>query len=119
MGVQPIVAASANGAERAEVAVGQPVEFAGKIEVPSGGGTVISARWDFDGSGDFAIEAQLKHEDDETIALPLRHAFRGSGTFFPALLVTSQREGNEQTPFARILNLGRVRVVVSPGQTKS
>jgi hypothetical protein len=41
------------------------------------------------------------------------HAFTKPGTYFPALRVASQREGNPSTPFARSLNLDRVRVVVN------
>jgi hypothetical protein len=40
------------------------------------------------------------------------HAFSEPGTYFPALRVASQREGDAGTPFARSLNLSRVRVVV-------
>ena len=40
------------------------------------------------------------------------HAFSKPGTYFPALRVASQREGDPNTPFARALNLSRVRVVV-------
>jgi len=32
--------------------------------------------------------------------------------YFPVLRATSQREGDFQTPYARVQNLGRVRVVV-------
>jgi hypothetical protein len=38
--------------------------------------------------------------------------FDGAGAYFPVLRVTSQREGDLKTPFARVQNLGRVRVVV-------
>ena len=40
------------------------------------------------------------------------YAFTNPGTYFPTLRVASQREGDPSTPFARSLNLGRVRVVV-------
>jgi hypothetical protein len=46
------------------------------------------------------------------VHLTATHAFTNPGTYFPALRVASQREGNPSTPFARSLNLGRVRVVV-------
>ena len=41
------------------------------------------------------------------------YAFSEPGTYFPALRVASQRQGSVDTPFARVLNLGRVRVVVT------
>ena len=40
------------------------------------------------------------------------HAFTDPGTYFPTLRVASQRERDTSTPFARSLNLSRVRVVV-------
>ena len=42
-----------------------------------------------------------------------RHAFAEPGTYFPALRATSQRQGDATTAFARVQNLGRVRVVVT------
>ena len=50
-GVQPVVTLTVNGGERADVAVGESVELVGDIEVPPGAGVVVSAEWDFDGSG--------------------------------------------------------------------
>lgn len=40
------------------------------------------------------------------------HTFTKPGTYFPVLRATSQRKGDQQTAFARVQNLGRVRVVV-------
>ena len=40
------------------------------------------------------------------------HTFSASGTYFPALRVTAHRLGQADNPHGRILNLGRVRVVV-------
>ena len=37
----------------------------------------------------------------------LSHAWREPGTWFPTLRVATQREGDAQTPYARIRNLGR------------
>ena len=48
----------------------------------------------------------------ETIHVTTTHAFSKPGTYFPALRVASQREGDPNTPFARSLNLSRFRVVV-------
>jgi hypothetical protein len=42
----------------------------------------------------------------------MTHHFERPGTYFPALLAVSQRQGDAKTPFARIQNLGRVSVVV-------
>jgi hypothetical protein len=47
------------------------------------------------------------------VRLTRNHVFTRPGTYFPALRVHSQRHGDAATPFARIPNLGRVRVVVT------
>jgi hypothetical protein len=44
-GIQPVVTVTANGAARAEVAVGKPVKFAAVIEVPPNTGEVVTAQW--------------------------------------------------------------------------
>jgi hypothetical protein len=115
-GIQPVVHLRANGGERADVSVGEPVTFTATIEVPPGPGTVVSARWDFEGSGAYPDRAELGDPTPDTIDLTATHVFSRPGTYFPALRVASQREGNADTPFARSLNLGRVRVVVTPRQ---
>jgi hypothetical protein len=40
------------------------------------------------------------------------HAFAKPGTYFATLRAISQRQGDAKTPYARIQNLARVRVVV-------
>jgi hypothetical protein len=40
------------------------------------------------------------------------YTFSKPGTYFATLRVVSQRQGDANTPFARIENLDRVRVVV-------
>ncbi|HEY6428311.1 MAG TPA: hypothetical protein VIX84_13890 [Acidimicrobiales bacterium] len=111
-GIQPVVHLEVNGGERAEVAKGEAVTFAARIEVPPAPGKVVSAKWDFEGLGTYADAAGLGDPTSETAHLTATHAFSEAGTYFPALRVASQREGNPNTPFARSLNLGRVRVVV-------
>jgi hypothetical protein len=114
-GIQPVVTLTANGGARAEVAVGETVEFAALVEVPPGAGTIVGAAFDFDGSGDFADVVPFDNEATSYTSrtVTASHEFAEPGTYFPALLVTSQRRGQMDDPFARIDNLGRVRVVVS------
>jgi hypothetical protein len=111
-GVQPTVEVSVNGKERADVAVGEAVSFSAVIEVPPGTGTVVGAEWDFEGSGQFALkEAEI---DGASTLLKVRAVrdFGEPGTYFPALRVITERQGNLKTPHALIENIGRVRVVV-------
>jgi len=111
-GVQPTIDLTANGARRAQVAVGELVEFAASIEVPLGAGTVVMAEWDFDGSGDFAVCETDLDGSASRLNVWASHAFTEPGTYFPAIRVGSQRQGNLAKPHGQVLNLGRVRVVV-------
>lgn len=110
-GMQPVVALTVNGKARADVAVGRPVRLVGTIAVPPGAGSVVAARWDFDGAGTFTTTSPVP-KGAKTVTVSITHRFDKPGTYFPALKGISQREGDMQTPYARIENLGRVRVVV-------
>jgi hypothetical protein len=111
-GTQPVVHLSADGRERAEVAVGTPVTFSAVVEVPPNTGKVVAAEWDFEGAGNYPIAAQLTDTNSSRVALKTTYSFSKPGTYFPELRATAQREGDPKTPYARIQNLGRVRVVV-------
>jgi hypothetical protein len=113
-GIQPVVTVKANGGARAEVAVGETVEFTAVIEVPPGVGTVVAAKWDFEGTGDYPVVEQFDDSNSSLsrVILTTTYAFSEPGTYFPALRATSQRQGDFKTRFTRIHNLGRVRVVV-------
>jgi hypothetical protein len=110
-GPQPVVDLQANGGQRAEVAAGEPVSFEGTIEVPPGAGKVVAADWDFEGTGDFP-EAEPIGTPARKLSVTRTHAYSRPGTYFPVLRAASQREGDTQTPYARIQNIARVRVVV-------
>ena len=110
-GIQPVITLSANGSARAEVRPGEAVRFTGTIAVPPQAGSVVAAQWDFDGSGKFADASPVGHAR-RTVTVSISHVFSQPGTYFPALRGVSQRQGDARTPYARIQNLGRVRVVV-------
>jgi hypothetical protein len=114
-GIQPVVALTANGRERADVAAGETVSFEARIDVPAGTGVVVAADWDFVGAGDFPVSTppEFLSPDGSSVTVSARHAFAEPGTYFPALRATSQRQGSATTRFARVQNLGRVRVVVT------
>lgn len=110
-GVQPVVALKAGGRDRIEVAKGQSVAFTGTIEVPPGTGALVAAEWDFDGAGKFPVTSPIPR-GAKRVTVTASHVFDRPGTYFPALRGYSQRAGNPDTPYGRIANLGRVRVVV-------
>ncbi len=111
LGIQPVVTIKADGSARAMVKVGQPVTLTGTIMVPPGAGTVVAAEWDFDGKGDFPATSPVA-AGARTATVTITHSFHKPGTYFPTLRGISQRDGDSKTPFARIQNLERVRVVV-------
>jgi hypothetical protein len=110
-GIQPVVALKVNGGARAEVRRGETVRFSALVETPPGTGKVVSAEWDFDGAGLYPRKTPVKPAARVTVETT--HVFDKPGTYFPVFRATSQRQGDSATPFARIPNLARVRVVVS------
>src|SRR5208337_1061059 len=95
-GIQPVVTLSANGGMRAEVAAGRPVEFSGLVEVPPNTGKVVGAEWDFEGTGDYPVAGQVNIADASggRATVKTTYSFSKAGTYFPALRIASQREGD-------------------------
>ncbi|MHB8466268.1 MAG: PKD domain-containing protein [Acidimicrobiales bacterium] len=111
-GIQPVVSATANGASRAEVNVGEAVTLEVTAEVPPNAGTIVSVDWDFDGWGSFPFRHDLDGTDT-AVRLSTTHAFDKPGTYFATARVCSNREGKVDSEFRRIPNVASVRVVVS------
>ena len=112
-GIQPVVTLRVNGGERADVSAGQSVRFSGTIDLPRNTGRVISAEWDFEGTGTFSTDAQMADSHlPSPVTVKATHVFSRPGTYFTTLRVAAQRQGDTKTGHARISNLGRVRVVV-------
>jgi hypothetical protein len=105
-GVQPVVELSGPCEARA----GEPVELTATIAVPPGAGKVVAAEWDFAGTGDF-VAAQIG-APAEQVTLSASHAYAKPGTYFAVVRAAGQREGDARTPYGRVLNLARARIVV-------
>jgi hypothetical protein len=110
-GVQPVVDLQVEGKERAEVGVGTPVTFTATVQLPPNAGQVVAADWDFEGEGVYATAAAIASPGAE-VRLTATHRYTKPGTYFPALRAASQRQGDARTPYGRVQNLARVRVVV-------
>jgi hypothetical protein len=110
-GIQLVVALTANGKPRADVRVGQAVEFVGVLEAPPKAGAVVAAEWDFDGSGNYGTSNEFTPA--QRVEVHRSHSFSAPGTYFVTLRGASQRRGDASTPYARIYNLARTRVVVT------
>jgi hypothetical protein len=103
-----------NGGAYTEVQVGKPVTFTAVIEVPPHTGQVVAAEWDFEGVGTFPIAGKFSPVGETAcrVTLSTTSAFCTPGTYFPTLRAVSGRQGDAKTPYARIQNLGRARVMV-------
>jgi hypothetical protein len=111
-GIQATVELKANGSARADVRSREPVTFSAKVEVPSGAGQVVGAEWDFEGLGHYRIVEQIG-KPEPIVSISATHAYDTPGTYYAVLRATSQRSGDARTPYGRIQNIARVRVVVS------
>ncbi|KAL4862101.1 hypothetical protein BDV12DRAFT_203380 [Aspergillus spectabilis] len=109
-GIQPVVELTVDGGSRTEVNTGENLVFSVKTKVPPGAGKVVSIEWDFTGTGEF-VEVDFG-EPSESVETQVSHTYTAIGTYIPAVRVASHRDGDADSPFARALNLGRVRVVV-------
>lgn len=113
-GIQPVVDVLANGEQKLEVKPGEPFTLAGTIDLPPNTGSIVSAEWDFDGKGEYPLSMDLdkaKHKGSQ-VTVTTTYQYDKPGTYFPVLRVASQRQGDRETAFTRVQNLGRVRVVV-------
>ncbi len=110
-GIQPVVTLTVNGHDRADIAAGQTVVFTGTIAAPLGEDSVVNAAWDFDGAGTFPESSPIGRSG-RSVTVTISHRFDKPGTYFPTLLGTTQPNTALGTPYARLQDLGRVRVVV-------
>ncbi len=113
-GIQPVVQVTANGAKKAEIRAGTPVNLELHAEVPPGAGTVISVKWDLDGSGAYPVTQEVDGQSAE-LTLSLEWTYAKPGTYFPTALVQSHRDGDIDATSRRIPNLDAARVVVTDG----
>ncbi len=116
-GIQPVITVKANGKKCAEVKVGETVTLEAIIEVPPNTGKVVLAEWNFEGGKEFVVvDNIISHYTDSSgtkAKIKTTYTFQSPGIYFPTLQGGSEREGNLETPFARIKNLGSARVIVN------
>ena len=114
-GIQPLVDLKVNGKVRYEVKVGEVVKFSASCETPTGTGKTVDARLDYEGMGTFPVAAKLD-TPQEKVQIESSHTYNKPGTYFPVLRVASHRQGDMHTPvtpYARVYNIARARVVVT------
>ncbi|MDB5685454.1 MAG: hypothetical protein JWR77_43 [Rhizorhabdus sp.] len=111
-GIQPVIVVTANGAARTDVAVGETVTIEAVVEVPESAGSIIAAKWDFDGKGSFAEVATVEPGHSRT-TFRTSHSYDAPGVYFVTLLAESHREGQIDAIARRVPNLGSARIVVT------
>jgi hypothetical protein len=80
------------------------------IKVPPNTGKVVAVEWSFEGAGGY-VPGEIG-QIGSSLRVTATHAYSQPGTYLPVLRATARREGDAATPFARVQNLGRARVVV-------
>jgi hypothetical protein len=109
-GVQPVTRATANGASRAEVRVGEIVTLSGAAQQPPGTGTFVRAAWDFEGRGEF-VDQDID-SNATSITVDAAYKYTEPGTYFPSFRVAAHRGGADGKGLP-VENNARVRVVVA------
>ncbi len=111
-GIQPVVTLKVNGSELAKVKVGETVKFSAEIEAPPQTGQIVKAEWDFDGAGEYPRNENLTGKAKNKITVTSSFSFSEPGTYFPAIRVASNKDGDANDEYASVQNIGRVRVIV-------
>lgn len=112
-GIQPTVALSINGADRAEVETGQAVRLGLAADVPDGLGNIVRTSFDYLGTGTF--EDVASGDPANEVSTSTTHTYTTAGTVFAGAKVAADREGDVGDANAQVENLDRVRVVVNEG----
>ena len=73
----------------------------------------MALEWDFDGAGRFPVRETV--EPAEAVVVERRWSAPERGTYFPVVRAVAHRDGDAASPFARLRNLARVRVVANGG----
>lgn len=112
-GIQPVACALVNGMKCAHVKAGESVHFTVEAEVPKDAGVLTYVEWSFEGETDYPYKGEFKLTDQGKCGTAkVEHVFANPGTYFVAVRVKSQRDGDKSEPFTQIKNVDRVRVVV-------
>ena len=97
----------------AHVKAGESVHFTVEAEVPKDAGVLTYVEWSFEGETDYPYKGEFKLTDQGKCGTAkAEHVFANPGTYFVAVRVKSQRDGDKSEPFTQIKNVDRVRVVV-------
>ena len=110
-GIQPVVDLTVRGGDRITVKVAERVRFSANAQVPPGTGRIVSAGWDFTGTGTYTTTDIGRPKP--TVNVKGSYRYTEPGTYYVSFKVASSRSGRAERD-AQVENLDRVRVVVRP-----
>ncbi len=112
-GIQPVVSLTANGHDCAHVKAGEKVQFKAEIHVPPHGGSVTTADMTYTGSPAFGEDCKLQLLDGGRKAIVTgEHCYTDSGTYFAAVRVKANEDGDSTDKFTQVQNIAMARVMV-------
>ncbi len=111
LGVQPVATLTADGTDRAEIPAGARVLLRATAQVPPGAGTIVCLAWDFDGTGTFTDTSEFT--PDTAVTIEREYVFTEPGTHFVTVRIASHPDGDPSSPYARVENLARARIIVT------
>ena len=121
-GIQAIPTLLAGGEKCARVKVGECVHFTVDVQVPVDAGEVTEILFTHeekqDAQEDSLWETRMAFEKGVTDGVHTAHgetfaSYDKPGTYFAAVRIASNRNGDAADPYTQVLNLDRVRIIVS------
>ncbi|GAA1961008.1 hypothetical protein [Microbacterium deminutum] len=113
-GVQPVATLTVNGTSSAIVRAGEPVAVRVDAEAAGDGVIVEILEIETDADGSEHLAAPFVFEPASRVVVEAQRTFTEPGTRFLALRVAAQTEGRASDPHARVQNVVRARVTVTP-----
>jgi hypothetical protein len=109
-GLQAVIDLTVEGKSKASIGMGHLITLQAHIELPPGVGSVTSVEWDFKGNGNFVKGGFDKGKTSMGVTASTK--FNRAGVYYPAVRVGVHRHGNTESPYAQVLNLGRMKMKV-------
>jgi hypothetical protein len=108
-GLQPVMDLTVNGAQRAVVAINQPVELSSRLEMPPQTGLIVQYKWTVDGKDEAAVATRSQ----PLVEVARTISFDRPGNHVVRLTVNAQRDGLLDPPNMSLMqNFRDVQVVV-------
>ena len=122
-GLQPVVELMANGSECTRVRAGEAVRFTAHAQVPHGAGSVTAMDFGFNDNrnipggidADYPVSGAVTcYEEDGVSAAKaeVEYTFDQPGTYYAAVRVKANRNGDAKEIFTQVKNIARAKIVV-------